>query len=35
MTKTSKKGRDPSACVSSEVNCMESSIEFMWWKNSS
>ena len=35
MTKTSKKGSVPSAYVSSAVNCIESSIEFIWWKNSS
>ena len=32
MTITSKKGRDPSACVSSAVNCMVSSIEFCGWR---
>ena len=34
-TRTSKKGKDPSAWVSSAVNWMLSSIEFMWLKNSS
>ena len=35
MTKTSRKGSVPTACVSSTVNCIEPSIEFIWWKNSS
>ena len=35
VTKVSRKGNDPSALVSSAVNCIFSSMAFMCWKKSS